>query len=435
MLSTFKAFLADKEAWDMYVTGRAGTGKTTDVAKLVAYCIEQDIAHIVSAYTHKAVSILQSKMPKGAEFSTLHAFLGKRPTINDRATKVDHIEQSTKVKGTFKTKVLFIDEYSMIGEKDYLDILAEQDPEYTGEPALKVIWVGDPYQLPPVGDIAAVKPHGDYQVVLAEIKRQAKDNPLGQVLEQLVGNIEGKPPEPLIASSKFLRGQDLIKSYKSCKTHDKVILAYTNKNVELLNEEIQGYAQPQLSDQVYSPTTRKPYEFVEWVANPTQIELPFGEPLLLNSKYKTLEYLIKTKVPFARLINDDGDDVVMACIFGHYAFKCQNDELKNEAAASNKTIESAYKGYKAAGWAKANPQKPLARKRAKAWRDFLSFNECAICLDFPHAMTVHKSQGSTYDTVFVDTDDLYLAASRDFEMYLKLMYVSLSRASNMVVTN
>ena len=89
----------------------------------------------------------------------------------------------------------------------------------------------------------------------------------------------------------------------------------------------------------------------------------------------------------------------------------------------------------AAQWAKQNYDSALARKRSAAWRDFLSFNSTALCLDFAHAMTVHKSQGSTFNTVYVDTNDIHSAASFSFEQYLKLMYVALSRASNKVITN
>jgi len=166
-----------------------------------------------------------------------------------------------------------------------------------------------------------------------------------------------------------------------------------------------------------------------------QIELPFGDPLELNSKYKTLEHLIKNKQKFAILEDLDGERVTMAAVFGHYDFKLKLDDLKADAAESNRVIEHDFKGYKAAAWTAQNKSHPLARRRAKAWRDFLSFNECVVCLDFNHAMTVHKSQGSTYGTVLVDTEDLYKAAYFSMATYLKLMYVALSRASEKVITN
>ena len=54
---------------------------------------------------------------------------------------------------------------------------------------------------------------------------------------------------------------------------------------------------------------------------------------------------------------------------------------------------------------------------------------------FAHAMTIHKSQGSTYDTVYLDTEDLGMVANMDYIMYLRLLYVAVSRASNKVITN
>ena len=120
--------------------------------------------------------------------------------------------------------------------------------------------------------------------------------------------------------------------------------------------------------------------------------------------------------------------------FGHYEYKVARETLEQAAVQSNNEIEKKHIGHRAAGWARANPRTPLARKRAKAWRDCLSFKDCTICIDFPYAMTVHKSQGSTFNTVFVDTDDIAQCAERDFNMYLKLTYVAISRASHKVFT-
>ncbi len=427
MLNTFKAFLDDKQALEMYITGRAGTGKTTDVAGLVAYCLANEIECTVSAFTHKAVGILASKMPEGTNMRTLHSFLGKRPTINQGATKRHHIESSQKHGKTGETTILFIDEYSMVGEKDFMDIMAEEK--------LKVVWIGDPYQLPPVGDAQTVKPRGKYQVLLTEVKRRAKDNPLGQALEQLVSYIEGAPIRPLIESSHFKRGCNLEESYNACDDPDRVILAYTNKNVQELNATIQGYTEPRCGDMLFSPTTQKPYEFVRWVEYPDCIQLPFGDPLLLGSKFKTLEHVIKMGVKFAELIDDEGDVIVMAIEFGHYDFKVSTQIFKEDAAAANADVDEHAPGVNIKKWCYDNKSSKLAKDRAKAWRNFLSYNECVVCIDFAHAMTVHKSQGSTYKTVFVDTNDLYKAAAFDPKMYLKLMYVALSRASLQVITN
>jgi ATP-dependent exoDNAse (exonuclease V) alpha subunit len=48
-----------------------------------------------------------------------------------------------------------------------------------------------------------------------------------------------------------------------------------------------------------------------------------------------------------------------------------------------------------------------------------------------HASTVHKSQGSTYQTVYVDLTDIGRNTRRD--VLLRLLYVALTRAKGDVV--
>lgn len=441
MIEMFKKFMADPNGWDMYVTGQAGTGKTTDLCESVQYCMDNEINYVICAFTHKACGILRTKMPQGAHIQTLHKFLKKRPSINQSATKVAHVQSSVKSGDSDEVSVMFIDEYSMVGERDLMDIRAAQDEDYDGNPELRVVWLGDPNQLPPVKDQQTVKPSGEYCLTLTKVYRQALDNPLMAPLNQLVSFIQGAPAEPLIESDKLVRGQDIVEWYDNDRMsddHDGIMLAFTNKRVQELNAEAQGRTEPILLDTVFSPNTRESYTFDGVMPNEevSHIELPYGDNLSLGSKYKTLEHLVQNlNYQFVNLIDDDGDTRIYCSIFGHYEYKKFAEHLMQEAVSSNKAIETKHPGHSAAGWAKANYKSPLARARAKAWRDYLSFNECCICLDFKHAMTVHKSQGSTYNTIYLDTQDLGIAADIDYTVYLKLMYVALSRASNMVVTN
>ena len=143
MLATFKDFLLDEEAEDMYVTGAAGTGKTHGLAKVVEYCVTADIEYIVCAHTHKACGVLRQALPAGAHVATLHSYLKKRPTINAEAVREKHVEVSRQHGTAAKTSVLIVDEYSIIGEKDLMSI---RDLN----PTPKIVWLGDPHQLPPV---------------------------------------------------------------------------------------------------------------------------------------------------------------------------------------------------------------------------------------------------------------------------------------------
>jgi ATP-dependent exoDNAse (exonuclease V) alpha subunit len=435
MITAFKAFMADPRAWDMYVTGRAGTGKTTDLKTQVEYCIAEEIPYVVLAFTHKACGVLRTKLPEGAVIETLHKFLKKRPGINSEATRKKHVDITVQQGAVIPPRVAFVDEYSMVGERDLMSIRELQDEDYDGTPELKVVWLGDPYQLPPVGDAESVRPTGVHQHVLTKIWRRDADNPLGKPIDQLVSFIEGADPAPLITSKNFVRGADIVEEYLVCDT-DKVLLAYTNRRVQALNALCQGRTAPEPGDRLFSPTTKHHYTYIRELGKEEiyQVDKPFGEPLPLNTKYKTLEHLLKMDVKFCECEDDDGELMIFAYEFGHQDFKDVAEELKTEAVESNFAIEKKHK-KKPAFWAKANPQDKMARRRAKAWRDFLTHNECVVCLDFSHAMTVHKSQGSTFGTVFLDSDDLAIARSKDYIMYLRLFYVALSRASLRAITN
>ncbi len=439
-VTMFKAFMADPEAWDMYITGPAGTGKTTDCGNILKHCHSAGIEAIVCAYTHKACGILRTKLPAGTEITTLHSYLKKRPTINVNASSKNHLTSSAQAGEPDKVKLIIVDEYSMIGEKDYLDLRALQDEDYDGNAEVKILWLGDPFQLPPVQDQQAVIPDGEYQLTLTVQRRRAENNPLGAPIQQLIHYITDKKAavKPLETSDMFLRGLDIAKAYAEDPEQDKVILCYTNKAVQANNIFAEGRAFPVHNDKLFCPSTQKYYTFLGSVGrNELEfIDKPFGEPLTFNTKYKTLEYLVKMPdIEFAEFEDEDGNVVTMAYIFGHYDYKLMKDSYSDQAAKSNQAIEREFRGYKPAAWAKANDKHPLARARSKAWRDFLTFDECVHCIDFSHAMTVHKSQGSTFKHVYVDTQDLGQLVNQNWNMYLRLMYVALSRASGKVFTN
>ena len=434
MLNTFKKLITDNNGWEMFVTGPAGTGKTTKLEELVSYCMVNEIPYVVCAYTHKACGILASKLPQGANVQTLHKFLTKRPTINDLAKHIQHLEVSKKSGKAEEYKVIFLDEYSMIGEKDYEDIGTLQNPvsnDPDAEPNLRVVYIGDSNQLPPVGDAAGIYPNGPYQIKLSKIWRQDGDNKLLETLGQLVRMIEGGPPEALATHSTFKRGYDLVSKYQE----GDILLAYTNKRVEELNAAIAKKHEPEPGDTLFSPTLKQEctLDTVLPVEEVYSIGLAYGNnELALGSKYKTLEHLKSMdECDFMMLDIEDYEPIAYAVVFGHYQYKLAMQKYANAAAEANNNVPAD----NAKKWCANNKSHPLARARAKAWRDYLTFKECVICVDFPYAMTVHKSQGSTYDTVLVDTNDLYICAERDYGLYLKLMYVAISRASNKVYTS
>lgn len=432
----FTKFLEDQDAWDMFVTGIPGTGKTWSMKDYVVYCIEHDISYVVCAYTHDACAILRARLPIDANIQTLHKFLRKRPTINTEAKKVHNIETNMKMGVSEKPTIMFIDEFSMIGENDLMDLRSLQDPDYDGAPTMKIVWFGDTNQLPPVKDQEAVIPHKPYWIKLTEIKRT--DNPLLQnTIIQLNDMInEDIDIGPLKRHSAFIETKELLPLYIK-DTSSKVLLAYTNKRVQELNFAIEQREEPRAGDALFCPTNNQCYTFVQKVdkASVAYIDRLWDSPLMFNSKYKTLEFLLELNICDFYMVKDlEGEPFVYPVVFGTYNFKGVKDKFGLDATAINNEIKTKHKAD-AGKWAAANYSTPLARKRSLAWRKYLTLKDTVLCFDFAHAKTVHKSQGSTYETVYLDAQDLYQCASRDLKLYLRLFYVAVSRASKCVYTN
>lgn len=436
MLEQFKAFITDEEAPVMYITGVAGTGKTTQLRELVEYCISNQHVAVVAAYTHKAVGVLAKKLPSPGTYTnicTLHSYLKKRPTVNTQATKIAHVDSNSQHGIPARAQFLFIDEFSMVGKEDRKSIDEVQYDE-EGKLVTKVIYIGDPNQLPPVKDAIAVKPEGKHWVKLTKVHRQAEGNELLDTLSELNNYINGAIAEPIKEHKNLKRNQDIAELYKN-DNKDKILLAYTNAKVQELNALIECKTYPLENDLVFSPTLRSKYFIDNYVTFPTEIINIRGDVVDIGNKYNIIDTLTSLDdVNFCTVQTEDGEESVRAFVFGHQEFINVQQELARKAVNMNKLIERQFHADPKA-WCKANWSHEIAKKRNKAWKEFMAFKDCVICLDFTHAMTVHKSQGSTYENVYLDIQDIGKCASNDYNLYLKLLYVGISRASGMVYTN
>ena len=74
--------------------------------------------------------------------------------------------------------------------------------------------------------------------------------------------------------------------------------------------------------------------------------------------------------------------------------------------------------------------KELISQGIAKWTDFYKFKERFAYFDYSYAITVHKSQGSTYKNVIVNYRDLN--RNRDSVEAKKLWYTAVTRASNLL---
>jgi exodeoxyribonuclease-5 len=182
-IKRFREFMRTSvDSWQVFsLCGYAGTGKTTLVRYLVdvlreRYGSEDDEAAVrVVAPTGKAASVLRAKGFAGA--TTVHALLYTPITVGKYNDAGDYIGQELQFELKLpemeqNTKLIVVDEASMVDGEMARDLRALR---------IKILAIGDPFQLPPVrpyGSAAPLLDENKPDAMLTEVTRQAGDSPV-----------------------------------------------------------------------------------------------------------------------------------------------------------------------------------------------------------------------------------------------------------------
>lgn len=155
--------------------GYAGTGKTT-LAKEIAQEIGGNV--VFACFTGKAAMVLRNKGCHGA--MTIHSLIYK-PYQDPKSGEI-HFVLNFDSPAKY-ADLIIIDEVSMVNEALAMDLLSFKT---------KVLVLGDPAQLPPVGGEGHfIK--GEPDVMLTEVHRQAQENPIIRLSMDIRNGIDIKP--------------------------------------------------------------------------------------------------------------------------------------------------------------------------------------------------------------------------------------------------
>ena len=139
--------------------GFAGTGKTT-LANHIADDIDGEVKF--AAFTGKAASVMRGKGCRGA--STIHSLIYRARESGEEVPSFDLWDEAP----ASKAEMIIIDECSMVDAELGRDLLSFGVP---------LLVLGDPAQLPPIQG-GGFFTEADPDVMLTEVHRQAKDNPI-----------------------------------------------------------------------------------------------------------------------------------------------------------------------------------------------------------------------------------------------------------------
>lgn len=423
-LDGIKNFLKPGNDDKLYILkGSAGTGKTT-LLHVIAKELCENFTHIIiTAPTHRAAKVLAKKTGRPAK--TLHSLLyDAEPLENGYGVRL-------KRKTIFSPEpILYIvDEASMIGDRavssrefscetplltDLLQYVRDANPDN------KIIFVGDPCQLPPVGyglgeQSPALFPRYFEQKFgincksfeLTEIVRQQKDSYILKGAQLLRTGIQENTNDTTFYKINLAGPSAAIKQYMHCynSTNNTAVklIASTNKNVNWWNNTIReqlGYA-------------------------PGKPEV--GDKVVIDRGWTNDSYILTN--------GDTGtifetDDVVHT--FGGLRFMKVKILLEDiaEDPVVIETLLNLDHLYSEKGWLTEEQEKALIHEAMKYNPEYRSTHDIrcdpylnALRLRYAYALTCHKAQGSEFDNVI-----LHPYYGQDKEVNLRYLYTAVTRA-------
>lgn len=409
-----RGYMSSNPKKPILLKGSAGVGKTVLVAVLgkalpgnVVYC----------APTHQALAVLKTKMAdhSSADFATTAKILQKKKIYQKDGT-TDFVSMPNKKNPPLKdVRYLMLDESSMVDEIDLNSLL-----DYASIQGCTIVFIGDGKQLPPVGfDYSPVFDRDFFTVELTEIIRQGEGSPIITLSRDL--DLLRYNRQKVINENK--------EGYMFTDDYDKIIrtlaksngsdalkyLAFTNVVVDKINKQVREY--------IYGdPAKIEPGEYII-------LTEPYGEKFVNNENIKIKSYDIIDKVfRFTTSTNISGDmtsyDTVQLKVYAVNPYADKEGNIYYDGYVLHESAERAYKSqtYFLSG---------LAKKGTIGWKDYAAFTENFMFFNYAHAITTHKSQGSTFKSVIIDYDNINI--NQNNAIKLKMFYTAVTRASDMVV--
>lgn len=439
----------DANDFSRALIGAAGTGKTFVIKYLIHESGYANSVVGLSAPTHKAVRVLREAT--GLKATTIQSDLGLRLTVDVDNFDINNPpfdpQAEKKIEGY---KLYIIDEASMIGRN--LKTLIERECKLH---KCKVIYCGDSSQLFPVRETFSPAFTSIKSYTLNQIVRQGDDNPLSDMLHILRSDIKNKTYNFLetLNRERFRFNAEHTKGYMTLKKDDftdhvlseftdeefsknidKVrLITYTNRAVASWNTYIRNNI---ISGAETSIITKH-----DLILCYTTLLDEFKDPIITNSE----DYIIKDVVNYTNAYGIKGLLVKFVKIHGGMVtkplFVVDHSDMAN--------LLLYYKLY--------NDKLTIAKSankynRVSAWKEVYSFKEKNLLLtnilnngkitvyrdlDYGFCTSSHKSQGSTFDNVCVDVNDIVFkengTAYNDAAEINRRLYVAVSRAKNKAI--
>lgn len=428
------------------LTGKAGTGKTTLIQEVIKEIAKDNPYQrfVVSALAHKAVQVIYGKTKNSSKFvsaSTVASLLGMK--LDQETGLFKSAGKNAKIK-LKRDSILFVDEASMLNEQN-IKLLMDAAIRTNS----KVIFLGDPGQLPPIRTSDLVKYGTDslspvfktqkdeYSAGLTERVRQGEGSPIldyadtfwnystteGQT-DQRVNDEDMSRVENAQGSIEFINEQQADKIVplfkKAVETNNPSlikIVAYHNNTVKQWNQIIRR----KVYGDEYSPNPL-PGDILMMTDTYNDPSSDDAKPLLFNSEDISvistgpIRTVQRVQLMDATIKDPRGKIITVPLII-------PTKENINEFNNNKRLL-----------WNEAQKYKNTDRGKYKRALDmYWSYGTEWVHVEYGYAITSHKSQGSTYDVSIVDSADINNNGFMSDISKARSIYTAITRARNSAV--
>ena len=391
--------------------GYAGTGKTylmSHLTKTGLVDFNRDLAPIkpsqimFTAPTNKAVKVLRNYLDAGGlhdcPTKTIYSLLGLSLQANGEVKELAKPEEPVDLS---QLRLIVVDEGSMVNR-----FLMEAIREAYATWGVPVLFMGDPAQLPPVGEttspiwkipdhslLTEVKRYGNSMLDLATKIRNVVDHPFPSI------KIETDAPVYRLGKGDWF--DKMVENLDLFKAGEAKAISWRNVTVDKYNSFLRGHifglreAKANVwlpDDKIVATAMLKDLEdniFMRTDEEATILEVVLGKHPMFT-EFEIWNLLVEDENGRKRTIRTLTPQ-------GQFALNNRLNELSIEAKSG--------KRYK--------------------WREFWQLKEAFNEIRHSYAITSHRSQGSSYRKVFVDLEDICL--NRNRSECFRALYVACTR--------